>query len=502
MNKNTAYILFTDDTVYGIGQNDSDKTVLCLSKFDNYLDASKDITERLHEDGAVFTKCAVAIESEKCVIRNYEFPFSGKKRIQNVVDFEIQEDIPFEKGDIIHDFFVGNYRNKTSFTAVSATNKNIVKEVLSSFAALRLEVESIDTDIACFSRACINVANDIEYCVGLDVGQNRTLCCLLESGKVHKIGSIPFGESYLKQAIGVAAGVSKDEVERTLLFQDAVAQEQKEQQAIASDMLEKFCQRLVRDCLRLLPKDTSDPLFLVSGDIVRATGFREAFQKASETEVRIWEELYFAPGEEIDEGQRGSGLATVYGLIMPNGPSFNFRKDEFALVKPISTLRKDGIRYGALVLLFVLSFTLALYSQIKFKEEKVELLTNKTLQAYEKALPQVSKGLQLAQYESILSSRLDVLTGDNESKSNNIEPVIYVIREISAAIENNIDIEITNMSLDDKQITIQGETASLAAVEKIRKLLNNSNQFESVDIKNAVADKKKNIIRFDILLNR
>ncbi|HEY1406417.1 MAG TPA: pilus assembly protein PilM, partial [Spirochaetota bacterium] len=75
----------------------------------------------------------VNLPMEKAIIRHFEFPFTDRARIAEVVPFEAQENIPFQISDLDMDFqFMGDEHTATGRVLVAATHSDTITD-LSAF---------------------------------------------------------------------------------------------------------------------------------------------------------------------------------------------------------------------------------------------------------------------------------------------------------------------------------------------------------------------------------
>ncbi len=266
--------------------------------------------------------------------------------------------------------------------------------------------------------------------------------------------------------------------------------------------LEGFVDRLMREVYRLLGSAEWPAHFILSGEIVRAYGFKECFEGVAESRLDIWDESYFKLGGEVDTGQRGSGLATAYGIAEDCGGRFNLRKGEFAGNTHASVQAKQLWYAAGLLVLVFLSWGIYSYASMIAGDRELAYLEEATAQVYRDSLPGVSEEMATVQYRSILSSRMAMLTGEQVDGDTVSVSVIEALRAISSVLDRKIHVEFFSLSLDGKRIGLQGETRSMNEVEGVRKAFEKTKIFEDVKIKNAIAEKRAKKIRFEIEVTR
>ncbi|BDQ38447.1 hypothetical protein SYK_28070 [Pseudodesulfovibrio nedwellii] len=457
------------------------------------------------DNNAIFERAVVGIDGRNCILRNFQLPIQNRRQIDQVVAFELDEDLPFERHELVSDYFRGRYSDGTSFLSVASVRKEPVADLIGLFQEQGVEVERIDVDVAAFARACASRFSNYERCVGLEVGKDRMLFCHLVDGQVLSLAVIPWGESFLVNSFATKKGLSVNEVDRIMVFagENPVEDSGNDIQEAFQKQLEAFVGKQLREIYRLLGDSEWPSRFILSGDVVRIQTFRKAFEEASEGHLDIWDELSLKLGDEVDEGQRGSGLATSFGLTEESDASFNFRKDEFALVGANSVWHQEAWFFAVLFLSIFIAWGAYSYATLIANDRELAYLEEATLQTYKDALPEVSQSLAPMQYQSIISSRVDMLSGrpDDQAGGKSVS-VIETLRVVSAVLDKKIDVEFISLNLDSRRIDLQGETRSMNAVDSVRKAIEKTKVFQGAKIKNATANKKSKRIRFEIEVQR
>lgn len=465
-------------------------------------EALKAALDYAQNNEASFNRAVVAIDGRACLLRNYQLPVQGKRQLDQVVAFELEDDLPLGAQDLVTDHSRGCFADNISFVSAAAVPKMRIAELVALFEEQGVDIEVVDVDVAAFARACASRFADYERCVGLEIGSDRTLFCSLVKGKVRKISIIPWGESLLIDGLAKENGMSAEEVDRLMVLGEDGAEGDEVRERFDKH-LKKYLQKTMREVYRLLGDSEWPSRFIVSGEIVRALGFREKFEAVSDGGLDVWEERCLKLGDEVDEGQRGSGLAVGYGTAEDSGVSFNFRKGEFSFAGDSGPWTREIAYLSALLLSIVMAW--GAYSYISFVsgEREIAYLNEAMVQVYKDALPKVSQELAPMQYQSILSSRVDMLTGSDKNSSNGEgASVIKTLHTISSVLNKKIDVEFLSLSLDDKRIDVQGETKTMNEVDSVRAALDKAKVFKAVKVKNAIAEKRTKRIRFEIEVQR
>lgn len=501
MKNGIGYITLSDNMVHFLMRREKNTSPLCFSAPASLdAEAVNALMEYAVANDVTFEHAVVAIDSRHSILKNYQLPLQSMKQIDGVIGFELEEDMPFEQDDVISDYFRGRYHQGESFVCAAALKKERISSLLPLFREEGIAVTALDLDVASFARACCQQFSEHERCVGLEIGHERTLFCCLSLGKVLKLAVIPWGESALAEALADAGAFSADAVERMMLFSDTNSDHgMDEEHEIFLKQVDVFLRKLMRETLRQLGDVPLPVHFVLSGNIVRMQGFRERFEEISQCGMDIWDELFLKLGEEVEAGQRGSGLATAYGTAEESGPAFDFLKEEFAPPRSASGWQQD-IRFMAVFLLLVLfAWGGYAYASLLAQERELAVLEQSILRIYQDALPDVSENLVPLQYQSILSSRLEDMSGKTtDDLQRDGLPVIEVLNRISSALRDDVDVEFVHFSLDGSRIGFHGEVPAMGDVESIRKAIVEIGVFHEVKIRSAVADAQSRRVRFEM----
>jgi len=505
MKNGVAYIALSDGKVHFFYRQDKTTEPLILSASVESDKAALQMVVRLAADNSLpLEQAVIAIDSRHSILRNYCLPVQGKRQLDQMVAFQVAEDVPVPAEELVFDHFRGNAAGGISYVMSAAVRRDALSYLLDEAELQGLDILRVDLDVAAFARSCATGFSEHDGCVGLEVGQERTLFCYQAKGRTQRLAVIPWGENLLAESVARDLGVSRDEVDRLMLFPGSDSEDGngKVFVDVLGEHLQIFVRKLVREAQRQLGDMDWPSLFVLSGEIVRLQDFRGTFEDVAVSRLAIWDEYCLKLGDEFEAGQRGSGLATVHGVAEESGDAFNFRKGEFHRPDSASVLQKQ-LWHAAVVLLSLgVAWGAYAYASLVSGERELAYLNAATREVYAAALPDVNDSMALVQYQSILASRLSVLTGDSNAGGERALPVIEILRSVSRVLDKKVDVEFISMSLDGKQIDLQGETKSMASVEKVRTAFVKTKAFKDVKIKSATVDKRSRKVRFEIGVER
>lgn len=400
----------------------------------------------------------LALNPHTAIIRQIRLPFSQRKKVEAATYFALEDDLPLPLDQVSYQTLTGKTKDGVSvFCAV--IRKALLVEIIADFQAKGLEVEYIDLGLVAFSRACCFVYKDKSSFICIDISREKTVMAVVSNNHIITCNFFP-------------KGLKRDEDVHDLA---------------------KLCSRKIAQ-LADIQMDTV--FFCAPGDFENA--FLQTMEQESGLHTFSFAEKYYPQAA----GHRGeTGFGAAMGLSQPGSCRLNFRTGEYSLVREVSQNTGYIASTAALILLLFIGWLFAASARMYVAEKDLEIIQNAIDTAYRQALPDVRPNLARLEYKSILRKKIAELEGNNGETGSSV-PAIDILYSISTQIPSGIQVDFTAFSLDEKRINVQGEAASLDAVDKIRSLLMQSEYFENVQIKSATTDAKKQTVRFEYAIIR
>jgi type IV pilus assembly protein PilM len=95
-------------------------------------------------------RIVVAVPSEVSTFRNVQIATKDKKAIRSAVEFEIEDDLPFEKDQLHYDSVILNLASQGSTIHVGAIRKDIMQKLVSDYSAHGIEPDVMTTEVWAF----------------------------------------------------------------------------------------------------------------------------------------------------------------------------------------------------------------------------------------------------------------------------------------------------------------------------------------------------------------
>ncbi len=201
-----------------------------LTKLCNLNDSKSNIEEKVsdvieeffRENNLKPVSIVISVSGQSVFTRFIKLPTLDKTKIDQIVRYEAQQQVPFPIDEVIWDYqLIGNWEVMNELdeanVALVASKKELVENLLMRFEGLKIAVEYVD--IAPFSLCnCVkfNDSNHGQCSLILDIGAKSTNMLVLENGHIWT-RSIPIAGISLTQAIAKEFKINFEEAEKMKL---------------------------------------------------------------------------------------------------------------------------------------------------------------------------------------------------------------------------------------------------------------------------------------------
>ncbi|OBQ46589.1 pilus assembly protein PilM [Halodesulfovibrio spirochaetisodalis] len=452
----------------------------------------------------------LALNSQFAILRSWVFPFASESKIKQALSFELEQELPFPQEDAITDIQIGA-KNAVGRNVISATiHKNFLSAFLSELQEHGIDPARIDLDAFALSNAISHIETKAPTLL-LDIDAKRCLLTFTNEGQLVAVSQIPHGLSSIKQQMMRKLKLTEDAFERQLLFTNVAQPAAGESENVVfHHALSESLKRLAKSILLGINTSTAsaETIFL-SGEISKIQGVDQIFSEILDRSVTSVHKLKDAPViTNLEDKNDWIECLPAYGLMPSakvslnmNSQGMNFRKEEFSYHKkqdPITSIAKYAT---AIALCIMLAWAGSLYAEGQQKEKEVKILTKSIKKAFRTALPDVRGNFGTIQFTSILQTRLKQLKGEDSSTAHKQIAVIELLRALSENTPTGLDVNLEDISIDEKRIGLRGNTDSLNTLEKFRAGLSKSPLLENIEIRGA-NNQKKQRVRFELSIMR
>ncbi len=432
------------------------------------------ITEHMDISGAT---CIASFPVEKVTFRNIQVPFKERKKIKQVLPFELEPTLPLPVEDFHIEFFplkalpaadhvAELLQEQSEYTdlVVAAIENDILEAYLGNLAFIGINPHSV-TPGGYLTALCLAHSSNVpNHWILIEVNQKSCTLFFVVFDQIHILRSFPlyFNEPSCTQMLitEIERMISALEENSSILFEPKhIYIAGVDEEAEIEEQLERFLDISVTKVNLLRDMD-------VTYDTMPEGNFRP--------------------------GVMDSALAlAMAGIVGING--LNFHKVPFAAVKYFIEYKqkiiKTSVLAGLTTILFISSVLIDSYSMEK-EIQRFNSTRNEIFQSTfpgKKDIKDQLKQMSIMRNEVEAVRNIPVLSTEMEHSIRTVD----ILNDISNLIPKKVDIEVTNFVISTDNVQISGNTDTFESVDEIKSSLEKSKYFKKVTISNAKALKSK-----------
>lgn len=476
----------------------------------------------LEDNALTWDSCFTALPGRSIATRFVDFPFGQIKKIDQAVEFEIEDHVPFRLEDLVLDYHITRATKDSSSVIVFYAEK-------AAFVKFLTELGNAGVDPR---RVCVEgvelvnlvhlgmVPPEVSYAL-LDIGHEKTTITICRGKSLMYTRHLSIGGRHIAGAIAERLNISPDEAERLKIEmgQAHIEGEWPPEDSIPfhvvqaiDGVLEELLLHIRQTVLayRERANEGIEGIYLFGGT-ARLPGMEQYLSVRLKQNVTVLDplEFHFA---QVDRNEAPSCVApqalalALRGVAVAGLPDVNFRRGEFAFRGDVQQLggglRRAAIAAGLLLCMACGYFFLQYFSLTR----KARQLNTEVVQLVTQAL-----GKKPGKPISDAAAALKLLkTGQDEMKERtrrldavvNVS-VLEVMKDISGQLppRDQLALDIDRLELKEGKVLMNGKTVSFEAVDKIREALGKSEKFENIQTSNVgkgIKDEIKFELRFGI----
>ncbi len=473
------------------------------------------------EDNALtWDQAIVGLPGQFVSSRLISLPFGNKKKIDQTVEFELENYIPFELNDVTVDYHIVKLTKELSKILVMYAPKGQMVKYLTI-----LENAGIDPKIVCVEGVeLVNLVNlgmvPPEGVFALmDVGHRKTTVTICKGKSLEYTRTIMVGGWHITDAIAKKVGVPFEEAEKLKIEMGQVSVEDIENLddlsknvfSAIKGVLDELALHL-RQTFFSYQDDEGSPVsgIYLSGGTSRLPGLDRFLSIKLKQNVAFLDclEFHFSrlSASEVHLQLIPQALALGLRAVAPAGlPDINFRRGEFAFkgdVKEIGGgIRRVGIALGVIIILPICYFGMRYFSLSSRLSDLNKEISTVVLQS----IPDINAkriGTAQGSLNAVKDRKKDV--ADRLAKLNVAlsSSSLDVLKEVSMSFPSREDVkvDIEDFNYAGGKLKLSGRTTSFEAVDKIKAALEKDAKFKNVTTGN-VRKGVKEEIKFDISMD-
>ena len=478
------------------------------------------ITALIEDNNLRWDQLIVGLPGQFVSSRLIDLPFGNKKKIDQTIEFEMENYIPFDIADVVADYHIVKATKDSSKVLVFYAPKSQFVKTLSL-----LEKANVDPKVVCVEGVeLVNLVNlgmvppEGVYAM-LDVGHKKTTITICKGKNLYFTRTIMIGGWHITDAIAKKLGVSHEEAEKLKIemgqisdvIPDGLDSLSKNVFSAINTVVDSIVLHL-RQTFFSYHDDSGDAVsgIYLSGGTSRLPGLDRYFSIKLKQNVAFLDclEFHFSRLTASDVHLQLIPQALALGLrgVAPAGlPDVNFRKGEFAYKGDVKQLgggiRRAGIAIGLVVGLGVVYFTVSYISLSKKLGELNKEIASLVVQAIPDANPKkVANSNSALNFiktkKSEANERLQKLSAALGTSS------LDMLKDVSTSLPSReeVKIDIEDFNYQQNKVKLSGRTTSFDAVDKLKASLEKNSKFKNVTTGN-VRKGVKEEIKFDITMD-
>ncbi len=475
------------------------------------------ITAVLEDNALVWDQAIVGLPGQYVASRLITLPFGSKKKIDQTIEFELENYIPFELADVVTDYHIVKATKESSkVLAIYAPKGQFVKYLT------LVENAGIDPKIVCVEGVeLVNLVNlgmvppEGVYAL-VDLGHKKTTVTICKGKSLIYTRTIMLGGWHITDSIAKRLNVPFEEAEKLKIEMGQAALED----TIAYDDLTKkvlSAIKIVTEDLILHLRQTFFSYLdeegeavsgiYLSGGTSRLPGIDRFLSVRLKQNVAFLDclEFHFSrlSASEVHLQLIPQALALALRAVAPAGlPDVNFRRGEFAYkgdVKQIGGgIRRAGLAIGFAILLAIFYFGVRYYTLNKRLTE----LNKEVATLVQNAIPDVDKKkitTAPAALSTVKARRTEVSDRLAKFSAALSSSGLDILKDVSAAFppKEEVQVDVDKLDYSPGMIKISGRTDSSEAIDKIKAAMDKSGKFKNVSTGN-IRKGTKDDIKFDM----
>lgn len=472
------------------------------------------------EDNALnWDDVVCAIPGGRVATRLITMPFGNIRKIDQTVEFEIEDYIPFELDEVVFDYHASVIDKNMSKVLVAYTNKGEFVKYLTMLNNAGVDPRVISVEGA----ELINLMQfglippESSYAI-IDIGHSKTTVTIGKGKKLILTRVIPIAGERINEEIHKSVELPLDEAARLKIEAGHLTMDEQGEVDKLTAGINNSIKKVIDDLLIHIrqtffsyksDEDEAISGIYLCGGTSRLPGLDQYISYKLRQNVTFIDctDFHFSRLDrtEVHPAVVAQALSlALRGVAMGGGSGINYRSGEFAYRGSVRKLgggiRQFAVAAGLIVFLGTLYFGVQ-YCALKKKTERV---TGDIATLISQALPGVSKSAIRSPSSGI--ALLKSKKAEVEDRVSKLEEALGltsldVLKEVSRVMppRDELQVDIEDFSMSKGRIRMVGRTTSFEAVDKIAGSIESSNMFQNVQ-KGNVRKGVKGEIKFDVTM--
>ncbi len=461
-----------------------------------------------------YDTCSLSIPGNLVSFRNLEVPFSSTRKIDSVIEFEMEAVVPFDVEKLHFDYsFLSSQPNRSELL-VAYLHIEVFKKILQQIQNSGIEPRyvGVDTlDLSYLKYTGLLPAQG-QFAL-LDLGHTKSNLLVFEGDRLLGARCISWGGIHLTHALAKAMNIPIDQAEN-------YKHNQLQWNINGDDPVSVTIGQCLDD-LKIQLKQTlfsfyekkAPPLeaFYLMGGTSKLAGIDNFFSNIFNINVSHLDVLDDRYTTFFDREKARpiipNSLAQALRAVFPNkGIKMNFRRGEFAYKKDIELLggsfKKAGALAASVAALGLIYFIVAYFS-LSSQAGKMNQSMTKLLKSAAIDVPKTGKQSPTATV-SLLNGKITSLEDKLKKVQGGGHSSLDILKMISASMpqREELVIDIDDLNISPDRVRMEGRTVSYEGVDKVKASMEKIKIFKNVqtgNVRKGVRDEIRFSLSFDVV---
>ena len=459
----------------------------------------------------------VALGAHEAFLRRLSFPFSARRKIAQVIRFEMEPGLPMGLDEVVVDFITTESGQEGRQEVLAAAiPRTALAPLLLALREVGIEPEVVDLDGSGLTFVAQELREQLpERTVILDIGRRKTNMLYQHRGVYTYTRSLMIGCGHLAEKAAEVLGVSADEGLQLLFTIGLDEEETSSKLDSARRAISGEVESLAREVeLSLMSARIQQPelwpeLILLTGGGSLIKGLAKALEKILGLRVFCLSDLEdLGLLNQFEERLSDAApFAVAAGLAFKGAGrrvGFNFQAEDIRSQNPLVKWRNQ-LSYGLVACAAVAFAWLGSVGvDIYTRQKTLNHLERSIEEVFRRTVPDFKGSVRSSQYPSIVKTKINELSqsvalfGAEAGHHSTVE----LLRVVNEAIPKDLDVTVSLLTVDSQRVRLSGRADEFNTVDGVKNGLAALEDFDKVTITGAKAAADGKGVQFGLELLR